>query len=91
MVDVVGIEWMDACYYFDGHEPTVPIPMITFGFLLEDTPDRMTVAAEIHGDNVTRHHITVPKRGSGMSPKIHRIGKMRVPQSILKYRKEHGL
>lgn len=86
---VVAVEWLDACFYMEDHQPLVPIPMITFGFIVEETADKTVVAAEVHADNVTRHHVVVPKKG-GMGPKIHRLGRMKVPASILKYRKDYG-
>jgi hypothetical protein len=86
---IVAIEWTDAVYshYDDGLAD--PCPMMTFGFLLENTKEHVKLAAEVWADGGKRHIMTIPKQRSGMNPKIHHIGRVKVPASLIKYRQLH--
>lgn len=90
-LEIVAILWMDACYTDYQARNTLPLPMLTFGFLLENEDDRVTVAFEVHADSACRHVTTIPKHGVGMSPTIISVGKIKLPASFREYREKLGL
>lgn len=91
-IQPVIVEWQDACYqeYLDAHSLS-PIPVLTFGVILEQDATKVSVACEIYASESSRHIMTVPKHGSGMAPRIHKLPKLYVPTSFVKYRKSQGL
>ena len=90
-ITVCAIEWVDATSSILDTPENEPTPMLSFGFLLEDTPHKIKIAAEVWADGGSRHILSFPKQRSGMNPKIHKVGRIRVPASVQRYRKIAGL
>ena len=45
-MQLVEVEWLDACFVFDVDEPVSPPQAFTVGYLYEQTMDYVAIAAE---------------------------------------------
>lgn len=92
-ITFAAVLWVDACFQYKCDDDTVllPSPVITFGFILNNTPDFITVVSEIHGDGATLQRTVIPKGGVGMKPRILAKCTFLTPPSIKRYRRELGL
>lgn len=89
MIEVVAIEWMDTCMYFDDCDG-IPVPALTFGIQDHSVKGRgfTRVIGECYANGLTRSITAIPK---GMSPRIVVVGKIPEPQSFRQYRKDMGV
>ena len=59
-LQLVGVMWKDAMFS-DSEETPKPVPMLTVGFLVEDTKNHISIAHEIGTDGVFRGVTVVPR------------------------------
>ena len=81
-----AIWWLDAAGGGDTANPTHPIPMVTVGFLVENTEGHVTIAAELHSNGDLRDMTTIPR---GIVKSLKRVGSVRVPAWVIKHCEKH--
>mgnify|MGYP001586955931 CR=1 FL=1 len=61
--NLVAVLWVDAKIHSDEETPLpYPVPALTCGLLIENNPQRVTVAFEMFGDGDMRQKQSIPRK-----------------------------
>lgn len=82
-VTVAAVLWQDAVYH--NQDDTVqPEPMLTFGYVYDESDTYIRLASEIHADGNGRHFCVFPKHDMG-GPRVIRVGGLYLPRPFTGY------
>ena len=78
---VVGVLWLDTQFALD-HPGVKPLPMVTYGEVVEETPEYIRLRGEVHANGTGRDYNAIPM---GVVKQIIRIGSFLEPREFAGY------